>query len=144
MNRGKPQKRESKKGSRNQSPSPDRSSDRETERQKAEKMAVGAFGEMIQFYDTFAKTWAKAMSDAVSSEGFAQAVAKQVESSLDAMTLMRRQMGTWMEQYLQQMNLPTRSEIISLAERLTDLEMATDDIDAKLHEVLNLLKAQNK
>ena len=49
-----------------------------------------------------------------------------------------------MEQYLQQMNLPTRTEVISMAERLTKIEMAMDDLDAKLDEVLDLLKAKKK
>jgi polyhydroxyalkanoate synthesis regulator phasin len=46
-----------------------------------------------------------------------------------------------MEQYLQQMSLPTRKEVVSLAERLTKIEMRLDDLDAKLDEVLDHLKA---
>ena len=45
-----------------------------------------------------------------------------------------------MEQYLQQMNLPTRKEVITMSERLTKLEMAMDDLDAKLDEILDILK----
>jgi hypothetical protein len=47
-----------------------------------------------------------------------------------------------MEQYLRQMSLPTRSEVLSLAERITRMEMTLDDIEAKMDEALDLLKAQ--
>jgi hypothetical protein len=66
---------------------------------------------------------------------------QQLESSLDTMTLFRRQFGDIMEQYLQQMSLPTRKEVISIAKRLTQLEMAADDLNAKMDEILDLLKS---
>jgi hypothetical protein len=46
-----------------------------------------------------------------------------------------------MEQSLQQMSLPTRKDVLGLAGRLTNLEMRLDDMEAKLDEVLDLLKA---
>jgi hypothetical protein len=64
-----------------------------------------------------------------------------LESSLSAAQLMRRQMSEAMEQSLQQMSLPTRKEILSIAERLSHVEMRLDDMEAKLDEVLDLLKA---
>ncbi len=99
------------------------------------------FAQMIQFYDTWSKAWAQAMSDAVSSKSFAESMGQQIEGGLEAISLARKQVNEFMAQYLQQMNLPTRGEVTSLAERLTRLEMMMDDIDAKLDEVLDLLKA---
>jgi hypothetical protein len=49
-------------------------------------------------------------------------------------------MGNIFEQYLQQMSLPTRSQVISLAERLTNVEMAIQDLDEKLDELLDRVK----
>jgi hypothetical protein len=106
----------------------------------SKKNTVDPIGQMIQFYDAMSKSWAKAMSDAVSSEGFAESVGEQLEGSLEAMTLMRRQFTDLFEQYLQQMNLPTRKEIVNIAERLTRMEMAMDDLDAKLDEILDRLE----
>ena len=40
------------------------------------------------------------------------------------------------------MSLPTQSEVVSLAERLTTIEMRLDDVDAKLDEILDQLKVQ--
>jgi polyhydroxyalkanoate synthesis regulator phasin len=112
--------------------------------QDPEKAMIDPLAQMFQFYDTFAKSWSGVMSEAVASKSFAESMGRQVESSLDTMTLLRRQMGDLMEQYLQQMNLPTRREITNIAKRLTHLEMALDDLDAKMDEVLDLLKAKKK
>ena len=59
------------------------------------------------------------------------------------MGFVRKQVTSAMEQYLQQMNLPTRKEVIDLAERLTHIEMTIDDLDAKIDKVLDLLKAED-
>jgi hypothetical protein len=105
-----------------------------------ENNAVDPFSQMFQFYDNFQKSWAGVVSETVSSKGFAESMGQQLESSLDTMTLFRRQFGDMMEQYLQQMSLPTRNEIISLGKRLAQLEMSLDDVDAKLDQVLDILK----
>ncbi len=113
-------------------------------KQEEEGTALDPFSQLFQFYDLFARSWSKVLSEAVSSQSFAESLGQQMESSLDAMALMRQQTGELMEQYLQQMNLPTHKEIVSIAERLTNLEMAVDDLDAKLDETLDLLKAKKK
>ena len=76
-----------------------------------------------------------------SSKSFADSMAQQLESSLSTAQLMRRQMGELMEQSMQQMSLPTRKQILSIAERMTSIEMRLDDMEAKVDEVLDLLKA---
>jgi polyhydroxyalkanoate synthesis regulator phasin len=114
------------------------------------KQASDPFSQMVQFYDDWTKNWSGAMSNAVSSRGFADSMsrgfadsmAEQTESSLGAMGMIRRQMGELMEQSLQQMSLPTRSDMLSLAQRMTSMEMRLDDMEAKLDEVLDLLKAR--
>jgi hypothetical protein len=109
----------------------------------AEMPAADPLAQMLQFYDAFAKSWASVMSQTVASPRFAETMGKQVESSLDAVALMRRQVGEVIEQSLQQMSLPTRKEVAGIAERLTRLEMAVDDLNAKLDEALDLLKSRH-
>lgn len=110
--------------------------------EKPEKPDIDPFAQMIRFYDSMSKSWASAMSDAVASKSFAESMSEQMESNLEAMSLLRRQFGDYMEQYLQQMNLPTRKEVITLSERLTKLEMTLDDLDSKLDEILDALNTQ--
>jgi uncharacterized protein Yka (UPF0111/DUF47 family) len=107
-----------------------------------EKQEGDPFSQMIQFYDDWTKTWSGAASEMVSNKNFADSMAQQLESSLSATQLMRRQVGELMEQSLQQMSLPTRKEILSIAERMTSIEMRLDDMEAKLDEMLDLLKAE--
>ena len=108
---------------------------------KAENSEKDPLAPMIEFYDNWTKTWSSAMSEMVASKSFADSMSEQMEGSLEALGLVRRQVGQVMEQYLQQMSLPTRKEVIGLAERLTKIEMAVDDLDAKLDQVLDLLKS---
>jgi hypothetical protein len=110
--------------------------------ENSDQQAVDPFAQMITFYDSMSKSWAKVMSDAVASKSFAESMGQQVEGSLESMTVMQKQFGELYERYLQQMNLPTRKEMLGMAERLTKLEMAADDLDAKLDEILDLLKAK--
>ena len=106
-----------------------------------EKQPSDPFAQMVQFYDDWTKTWAGAASEMVSSKSFADSMAQQLESTLSTTQLMRRQMAEIMEQSLQQMSLPTRKQVLSLAERMTNIEMRLDDMEAKMDQMLDLLKA---
>jgi polyhydroxyalkanoate synthesis regulator phasin len=108
--------------------------------EKAEQPRVDPFSQWLEFCDTFTRSWAGAMSETVATETFADAMSQQMETGMDALALMRRQVGEMMEQYLQQISLPTRGEVLSLAERLTRIEMRVDDLDAKLDDVLDHLE----
>ena len=41
------------------------------------------------------------------------------------------------------MSLPTRSQVIGLAERMTNLEIALDDLNAKVDELLDQMKSNS-
>ena len=84
---------------------------------QSEKEQADPFAQVVQFYDDWTKTWSGAASEMVSSKSFADSMAQQLESTLSTTQLMRRQMGEIMERSLQQMSLPTRKQVVSLAER---------------------------
>ena len=106
-----------------------------------EKQVGDPFSQMVQFYDDWTKTWSGAASEMASSKKFADSMAQQLESSLSTTQLLRSQMGQLMEQSLQQMNLPSRSEMLAMAKQMTRMEMRLDDVEAKLDQVLDLLQA---
>ena len=99
------------------------------------------FGPYIQFTDTWMKSWSDVLSKTVASSDFADMMGQQLETMLEAGKLMRQQTRVLMEQLMDQTNLPSRDQITSLAERLTHVEMRVDDIEAKVDESLDLLKA---
>ena len=109
--------------------------------QATEDPEFDPFAPFVQMSETWIKSWSDVMSETVSSKDFVGSMGQQLEAFLEATKLMRQQMKVSMEQYLGQMSLPTRNQVISLAERLTHVEMRLDDLDAKLDEALDLLKA---
>jgi len=108
------------------------------------KTQADPMASMMQFYEQWTKTWADSMSETVANPRFAETMAKQTEGSLEFWSVVRRQVGAAMEQYLQQMSLPTHGEVVSLAERMTTIEMRLDDLDAKLDEVLDQLNSMQQ
>ena len=99
---------------------------------------------MMQFYEQWTQAWANSMSETVANPRFAETMAQQTEGSLEFWAMVRRQVGEAMEQYLQQMSLPTQSEVVSLAERLTTIEMRLDDMEDKLDDILDHLKEKQE
>lgn len=87
------------------------------------------------------QSWADVLSQTVTSPAFAKSMGEQMQGFLEGTKLVRQQMQAAMEQSLQQLNVPSREQIVSLAERLTHVEMRVDDIDAKVDECLDLLQS---
>lgn len=102
------------------------------------------FGPFIQMSDLLMKSWADVLSQTVTSPTFAHSMGEQMQGFMEGTKLIRQQMQTAMEQSMQQMNLPSREQIVSLAERLTNVEMRVDDIEAKVDECLDLLQTIQK
>jgi hypothetical protein len=109
--------------------------------EESQESQLDPFKQWIHFWDNWTKAWAEPMSDAVASRGFAESMGQQLEGALEAAAMMRQQMGGIMQQVLQQMSLPTRQDVVRLAERLTHMEMRLDDVDSKTDEILDMLKA---
>lgn len=98
---------------------------------------VGAFREVR---DNYLDAWAKTMVDAVNTEAYAKATGTMLDTYLTASAPFREAMEKSTLQALSQLNMPSRADFISLAERLTNVEMKLDDLDAKLDEIGNSLK----
>ena len=106
---------------------------------KSEKPEADPFAPFKQTQKAWLDAWAKTMGEAVAGEEFAKAMGQYLATYLETSAPMRRQIEESMEKYLQQMNMPTRNEVVSLAERLTNIEMRLDDLDAKMDQILDQL-----
>jgi hypothetical protein len=84
--------------------------------------------------------WSKAMNDLVGSGASVEASARAFDSYLTMSASAHRLFSQFMGQTLGQLNLPTQAEIISLAERLTNIEMRLDDLDARLDQMARFIE----
>lgn len=89
--------------------------------------------------DAYLDAMSKSMVETVNSEAYAKATGAMLDWSLTASEPFRQAMEKSMLQAMQQLSVPSRQEIASLAERFTNLELRVDDLDAKLDRVLGLL-----
>ena len=102
--------------------------------------------------DASLKTWtamrdanlealSKMLIDLVNSEAYSQATSQWLDTYLTLSQPFQRVLETTMTQVLTRLNMPVRTEVISLAERLTNVEMRLDDLDAKLDDIQRAIQA---
>jgi len=82
--------------------------------------------------DAYLDAMAKTMVEAVNTEDYARATGAMLDTSLTMSAPFREALEKTMLQVLQQLSLPSRQDIVALAERFTNFEMRLDDLDAKL------------
>lgn len=85
-----------------------------------------------QARDANLEAWSKFMIDLVNSDEYAQATGMALAQSLALSQPARQALEKSMANTLQAMNMPSRAEVISIAERIVNVEMRLDDMDAKL------------
>jgi hypothetical protein len=90
--------------------------------------------------DASLETWSKLMIDLVNSQAYSQATSQWLDTYLTLSQPFQRVLETTMTEVLTRLNMPIRTEMTSLAERLTNVEMRLDDLDAKLDVILHVLQ----
>jgi hypothetical protein len=86
--------------------------------------------------DVYLESMSKAMINAVNSEEYAQATGALLNGSLTLSAPFREALDKAMVMALEQLSLPSRQQIVALAERFSNFEMRLDDIDAKLDRIV--------
>ena len=84
--------------------------------------------------DAYMDVWAKSMVDMVNSKAYAQATGTMLDTYLTVSAPFREAVEKAMLKTLEQLAMPSRADITSLAERMTHIELRLDDLDAKLDE----------
>ena len=86
--------------------------------------------------DVYLDVWAKSMVDMVNSEAYSQATGAMLDTYLTMSAPFREAVEKAMLKTLEQLAMPTRADVISIAERMTNIEMRLDDLDAKIDALL--------
>jgi hypothetical protein len=82
--------------------------------------------------DIYMDAWAKTMVEMVNSDAYGKATGMMLDSYLTASTPFREAVEKAMLKTLEQLAMPSRADFVSIAERMTNIEMKLDDLDAKL------------
>jgi hypothetical protein len=82
--------------------------------------------------DASMEAWAKTMIQFVNTDTYAQSTGALLDAWLTNSGPFRKQLEAAMAQALANLNLPSRDDLTRLAERLTNIEMRLDDLDARL------------
>jgi hypothetical protein len=89
--------------------------------------------------DVYMDTWAKTMVETVNTEAYAQATGTMLDTYLAVSAPFHEALEKAMLKTLEQLAMPSRADVLSIAERMTHIEMRLDDLDAKLDVVHKLL-----
>jgi len=78
--------------------------------------------------DTSLDSWSKTMIDTVNSDEYSRTTGQWLDTYLTLSQPFRRIIDLMMTQVLTGLNIPMRSDVTSLAERLTNIETRLDEI----------------
>lgn len=82
--------------------------------------------------DANIEAWSKIMRQWTSSDAYSQATSGMLEAYMASAAPVRKLVEQTMTQVLAAYNIPLRSDVTRLAERLTSIELRLDDIEAQL------------
>jgi hypothetical protein len=90
------------------------------------------FDPFAAFRDGYMDAWSKAMIDLVNSDAYQEASGAMLDAYLSVSQPFRKALEQAMAQTLAQLNMPSRADVTTLAERLTNIELRLDDLEAKI------------
>src|SRR5512133_3411621 len=90
--------------------------------------------------DANMQAWSRFMIDFVNSEAYSQVTNQWLDSYLTVSQPFRQALEKTMTQVLGSLNMPTRGDVTSLAQRLTNIEVRLDDLDGRLDEIQRALQ----
>jgi hypothetical protein len=82
--------------------------------------------------DSGMDAWSKMMIQFVNTEAYAQATGTMLDAWLTTSAPFRKAVEKITTQLLISLNMPTRTDVTGLAQRLTQIELRLDDLEAQL------------
>lgn len=85
--------------------------------------------------DFYLDAWAKAAVEMVNTPAYAEATGAMLNNYLTLSAPVSEAIEKCMLKALEQLAMPSRADVLSIAERMTNIEIRLDDLDAKLDEI---------
>jgi hypothetical protein len=92
-------------------------------------------GMLKRMRDTGLDQWSKVMTEFVHSDVYGQATAQMLDTWLSSSGPFRKSLEAAMAQSLANLSMPSRDDVLRVAEQLTHIEMRLDDMEAKLDQL---------
>jgi hypothetical protein len=102
---------------------------------------VDGFEAIRGLRDAYLDAFSKVMIESVNTEEYAKASGAMLDGCMTVLAPTREILDKAMVVALENLSLPSRQQVVSLAERFTNLEMRFDDMDAKLDRLVELFSA---
>ena len=99
-------------------------------------------GMLKEMRDTNMDAWAKMMVKLVNTDAYSESTGAMLDAWLSNSAPFRKAMESMVYQGLANAKLPSLDDVSRLAERLTNIEMRLDDMDAKLDNLLGKASGQ--
>ena len=91
-------------------------------------------GMLKNIRDANLDAWSKMMIDLVNTDAYAKATGVLLDAWLSNSAPFRKALESTLTQVLTNLNMPTRGDVTGLAERLTNIEIRLDNLEARLEE----------
>ena len=105
--------------------------------------AFDAMNQWRGMRDLYVEAWAKAAVEMVNSPAYAEATGAMLNNYLTLSAPLSEAVEKCMLKALEQLAMPSRADVLSIAERMTNIEIRLDDLDAKLDEMTELIRSRD-
>jgi len=92
-----------------------------------------------QFLDQWIESWSRVLGQAMGTEQFAKLMGQSLDQFLVAQAPAKKLMDQQVEQALQALNLPSRSQLTGVAKQIIELEDRIERLEDSIHAVLRRL-----
>jgi len=96
-------------------------------------------GQWKQFLDQWIAAWSRVLEQTMGTEAFAQVLGRQLESFLNTAGPAKKQADQQMETSLASLGMPSRAQVIGIAQQVIQLEEKVEGVEDRLDAVLKRL-----
>jgi hypothetical protein len=86
------------------------------------------------------EAWSKALEQAMATEGFAQALSRYLDQWLTMQAPLRKGLDQYNDAALRTLGLPSRGQVVSLAQQVVALEERIEGLEDRLDELRGLVR----